>query len=106
MVIRGVLKGVPAAAVAKLLDAMFDHSADGFAEAVELMGMYAYPEADRLEQLRPQVRRLAENAAGLTSPGIRRGNRQRMDDHHFNRIMDWMLSKGRQDPDAASTALI
>ena len=102
----GVLTKVPATAVAQLLDAMFDHSADGFAEAVELMGMYAYPEAERLDQLRPQVLRLAKNAAGLTVPGIRSHNRQRMDEHHFNRIMDWMLSKGRQDPDAVSTSLV
>ncbi len=101
----GVLKGVSAEAVASLLNAMFDHSADGFAEGVELIGMYAYPEAERLDALRPEVLRVAEQSIDLTRPSNRRANRQRMDEHHFNRIMDWMLTKGREDRDAVSVAL-
>ena len=101
----GVLKGVSAEAVASLLNAMFDHSADGFAEGVELMGMYAYPEAERLNALRPEVLRVAEQSIDLTRPSNRRANRQRMDEHHFNRIMNWMLTKGREDRDAVSVAV-
>ena len=101
----GVLSGVPAKAVASLLNTMFDHSADGFAEGVELMGMYAHSDAERLEALRPEVLRVAAKAVDLTLPSDRRQNRQRMDEHLFHRIMDWMLSKGRADSDAVSAAL-
>ena len=102
----GVLSGVPAKAVASLLNAMFDHSADGFAEGVELMGMYAYSDVERLEAMRPEVLRVATKAVDLTLPSTRRQNSQRIDERHFNRIMDWMLSKGREDSDAVSTGLV
>ena len=101
----GVLKRLPATAVAPLFDVMFYHSSDAFGEAVELMGMYSYPEVEKLEELRPQVLKLAQNAAELASSGGRRANRQRMDNHFFNKIMDWTLSKGREDPDAVTAAL-
>ena len=56
----GKLAEVSAPEVAPLFDTMLDHSAEGFTEAVHLMGMYAYSAPEKLEWLRPQVLKLAE----------------------------------------------
>ncbi len=96
----GMLARVPAPAVAPLFDAMLDHSAEGFVVAVDLMGMYAHDEPEKLEGLRPQVLKLADN--------VMRWQRTPAGDLHlypFEQIMSWMLGKGRHDPDARATAL-
>ena len=96
----GVLARVPAPAVCPLIDAMLIHSADGFAVAVDLMGMYAHGKPDKLNGFRSQIRTVAANITRWHKP---RGHH--MVDHHFEKIMQWMLEKGREDPDARSTAL-
>ena len=96
----GKLAKVPAPEVAPLFDTMLDHSAEGFTKAVHLMGMYAYSAPEKLEGLRPQVLKLAENS---TRWQLTRGWDQCQ--YHFDLIIDWMLGKGRQDPDARATAL-
>ncbi len=96
----GKLNEVPAREVATLFDTMLDHSAEGFTEAVHLMGMYAYSAPEKLDGLRPQVIKLAENATGWQ---LTRGWDQCQ--YHFELIMGWMLGKGRQNPGARATAL-
>ena len=58
----GVLAKVPGPAVAPLFDMMLDHSAEAFAVVLDLMGMYAHGEPENLDGLRPQIRKLAQNA--------------------------------------------
>ena len=96
----GVLAKVPAPAVRQLIDAMLVNSAEGFAVAVELMGMYAHGTLDKLDGLRPQIRKVAANATRWNTP---QGHRTA--EHHFEKIMTWLLDKGREDPDARATAL-
>ena len=96
----GVLGTVPAASLAPLFDAMLDESAEAFGVALGLMSMYAYRRPEKLEGLRPQLRKVAEN--------LTRWDRSRynvIDVHRFGRIMQWLLEKGRQDTDARGTAL-
>lgn len=96
----GVLAKVPVPAVAKLLDELFDYSAEAFAVGLDLIGMYAYRRLDVLEELRPQVLRAAERISRWKQiRGETKGA------HHFQRVMTWILTKGRQDPDAPTVAL-
>ena len=94
------LDSVPAPAVEVLIDAMLDHSAEAFGVGMDLMGMYAHGVPEKLDKLRPQIRKSAENLS-------RRELSQSatMAFHHFEQIMSWMLEKGRQDQDACTTAL-
>ena len=96
----GVLETIPAVSLAPLFDAMLDESAEAFGVALRLIGMSAHRRPEKLEELRPQLRKVAEN--------LTRWDRSRYDDmdvHHFGRIMKWLLAKGRQDTDARGTAL-
>ena len=95
-----VLAEVPAPAVAPLFDAMLDHSAEAFTEAMHLMWMYVHRASDRLDGFRSHIRKIAENVARWKC-----SQRNAMADYHFESIMKWMLGKGRQDPDARATAL-
>jgi hypothetical protein len=79
---------------------MLDHSTEGFAVGLELIGMYVFGDEDRLEELRPQVCRAAANFVrweGETDDPVAGS--------HFEEIMQWVLSKGRKDPDARRVAL-
>ena len=96
----GKLSEVPPPGVAPLFDAMLDHSAEAYFVAIDLMGMYAHGNSHLLDELRPQVRKVAENVSHweLSMAGP-------MGAHHFESIMTWMLRKGRDDKDARTTAL-
>lgn len=94
------LSEVPADAVARLIDALLDHSAEGFAVAVELMGMYGYARSERLEAIRPQILKLAENVGRWR---LQRGDA--MIGHYFEEVLDWLLTKGRRDNGARALAL-
>ena len=98
----GVLAEVPAPAVAPLFDAMLDHSAEAFTEAIELMWMYAHGAPDRLDGFRPHLRKAAGNVARWSRS---QGGAMANYDSNFEDLMKWMLEKGRQDPDARATAL-
>lgn len=97
---RRALAKIPASEVAPLFDMMVDHSAVAFTIAVELMGTYADVATKNLDDLRPQIRKLAEKVTWWQGSwgGVEA-------DAYFEQIMKWMLSKGRQDPDARATAL-
>lgn len=91
---------VPASAVRPLIDAMLVHSAEGFAVAMELMGIYAHRKPEQLDGLRQQIRTAATHA---TRWDLAQGHT--IAEHHFEKIMTWLLDKGRDDPDARATAL-
>ena len=95
----GVLAKIPAQAVRPLIDAMLVHSAEGFAVAVELMDIYVHGMPDKLDGLRPQIRRAVANATRWDMP---QGHQAA--EYHFEKITTWLLDKGRGDPDARSTA--
>ena len=101
----GVLADVPSAAVAQLFDTMLDHSAEAFWVAVDLMGMYADRAPEKLEGLRPHILKVASNIPQWAHAQGQWPQFMQLADHHFQQIMDWMLSKGRRDPDATATAL-
>ena len=97
----GALSALPATALPPLFDTLLDHGAEAFAVAVVLMRMYAHDTHGALEGLRPQIRKCAKN---LTRWMHCSGRTQY--EHDFAEIMEWMLKKGRQDPDARATALL
>ena len=98
--VGGNFSNLPEDVVSPLFDAMFDHSAAGFSVGIELMRMYAFHGVDRMEQLRPQICRMAGNVIRWEGSidGPLPGNQ-------FNEIMQWVLAKGRKDADARSVAL-
>jgi hypothetical protein len=97
----GVLAKLPSAVVAPLFDVLFEAGGDAYSIALDLLGMYVHGDRQRLDQLRPQLR-LAAAKAGQRP----KHPRVRMDQHHFKEVMDWILQKGRADPDASAIALI
>ena len=96
----GVLAKVEARAVAPLFDALLDHSAEGYAVALDLLGMYVFGRLDNLEDFRPQLLKAAENFTKYPHPG-----HDQMAAHHFEETMRWVLEKGREDSDARAVAL-
>ena len=90
-------------ALIPLFDALLDHSADGYCHAVELMAMYAPQRAPEkvLDKLVPQLRKVAEDLAEWPPgrcPSPTMGA-------HFEKLMMWLLDKGRDDPDAQAAAM-
>ncbi len=96
----GQLAKFPVEVVSPLFDTMLDHSSKGFVVGLELMGMYVFGDLDRLEKLRPQICMTADNV--LRWEGANGGPTE---GSHFEEIMQWMLAKGRTDPDARKVAL-
>ena len=96
-----VLSEIPAPTVATLVDAILGQDAEGFAVALELMDMYTFGRKEKLEGLRPQILKVAEQATSrhvVPDPV--------MTEHHFEEVIGWVLDKGRQDDDARTVALI
>ena len=100
--VGGKLAQVPAPTVAKLVDFTFDHSENSFFIGIELLNMYVYRALDRLEFLRPQVKKIAENLQKWQLPN----SKSTMHAYYFETIMTWILEKGREDEDARTIALI
>lgn len=96
-----VLAEVPVPAAAALFDAMLDHDGEAFEVAMDLIGSFTRGKSDKLESLRPQIRKSVEN---LTRWKQSRG--QQMAAHYFGQIVNWMLGKGREDSDARFAALV
>ena len=98
--IGDVLAEVPELAVAPLFDVMLHRNAETYAIGLELLSMYCYPNINRLDVLRRHVLKVAKNVDRWPqSLSLQRR-------HCFERIMKWMLNKGRGDADARATALI
>ena len=92
------LRDAPPEVAAPLFDAMLDHSAQGFEAALDLIGLYTHDKRERLESLRPQVCKIAENVTRWKWG-------EQMASYNFEQIMAWMLDKGRKDSAASATAL-
>ena len=96
----GVLARLPSLLMAPLFDVLFEQGGEAYSMALDLLGMYAHGDRGRLEGLRPQLRLAAAKAGhGPKNP------RFQMEQHHFKQVMEWILAKGRADPDAAAIAL-
>ena len=96
----GILAEVEAQAVSPLFAKLIDHSLEGYAVALDLIGMYAFKRSEVLENFRPQLRKAAENLLRWSPSRL-----PVMVEHHFGDLMGWLLEKGRGDPDARATAL-
>ncbi len=96
----GVLATVETEAVAPLFDALLDHSVEGYAVALDLLGMYVFQRLDTLEDFGPQLRKAAENFTRFPLP-----SHHVMAAHHFENLMKWLLEKGREEPNARAVAL-
>jgi len=96
------LRNAPPELMIPLLDAMLRHSSKGFAGALNLLGFHVYPDRNRLEAFRPQIRTIAEDALRWPWRDLPDAD---MVPHHFRDIVLWMLERGPADPDASATAL-
>ena len=94
------LEAVSARSLTSLFDLLLDRNAETYAIAVELLNMYGYPDRDRLNSVRRHLLKAAENVDRWPQSLTHRSS------PCFERIMAWMLSKGRADADARATALI
>lgn len=95
----GKLANTPPPHVAPLFDRLLSQDANSYEMGLELFGMYVFGRGNLLEQLRPQLKLVAERAT-------RQADRpSQMADHHFKELMGWALRKGRSDPDACAIAL-
>ena len=90
---------LPVDTIAPLFDLLLAHSAEGYAVCVELLGSYPRNEGEQLDGLTAQVRNLADNLGNWPL------SNSVMQAYYFEKIMKWMLGKGRSDQDARATAL-
>lgn len=97
---RGLRDESPEVAV-PLFDAMLEHSSEGFAGALDLLGLFVHGDRDKLEAFRPQIRKIAENALRWPWTGQTHGH---LATPNFERIIVWMLERGPHDHDASATA--
>ena len=74
---------------------MLDHGAEAFAAAVQVIAMHADGALDQLDALRPQIRKAAERATRW----------KRLRGTQMERLLQWMVEKGRGDRDASAAAL-
>ncbi len=99
------LRNAPPKVMSPLLDAMLHHSGEGFAVALNLLGYYVYPDRNRLEAFRLQIRAIAENALRWPWRNLSDAHMVNMVSEHFKDIISWMLDQGPDDSDASATAL-
>lgn len=90
--------------IAPLLDVMLEHSLEGFIEALALMDTFCFHDIEKLEELRPQVLHLAKSATKWWRSPARQLSNTDMITYEFQRIIGWILDKGREDSDARATA--
>ena len=94
------LDEVSARSLTSLFDLLLHRNAETYTIAVELLSTYGYPDLGRLNSLRRHLLKAAENVDRWPESLTHRSS------PCFERIMAWMLSKGRADADARATALI
>ncbi len=117
-----MLDRVSPVTVARLLDALIDHSAPSFALAVTILSRILLDEGNRTDRsrthffeftdFRPQVLKVVQNAGRWSKADYRPEPNLAVSDftpnvveHHFQEIVMRMLDGGREDPDAQHTAL-
>lgn len=94
------LRPLPPSQVAPLLDALLARpDSDALDVAIGLTCFFSRGRPEALEDLRPQVRMCVQNHAA------ERGATVRAPSYDFEELVDWLLSKGREDSDACATAL-
>lgn len=85
---------------ALLLDQLFEMDGVAYSIGLDILGMYVHDQEDRLDSLRPQLRKVAEDVYKRLE---QRGSQ--MDAHHFEQVMTWLFKKGNSDPDARDAVL-
>ena len=98
------LARLPTPAVAALLSTMLDHSAEGFTEAIMLMGV-SFDVEEIIDNFRIENLKTAENATRWKLQGNRQVRDAVMSRYFFEETMGRMLNKGRDDPDARAVVL-
>lgn len=96
----GVFAKVDAPSAAPLFDQLLEMDEVGYSVALNVLGMFVHDTLDRLEELRPQAMRVVEN---ISKRPRRHGSQ--IDVHQFERIIGWLLGKGRGDADAREVAV-
>lgn len=86
--------------LAPLLDALLDHGSEGFPVAVHLICTYTTDAPDEIDGFGSQVTRIAE---GVTRWELAEGDAMTQDS--FGDLMEMVLKRGRQDPEARTLAL-
>lgn len=86
--------------IAPLIDAMLDHSWDGFLAAVNLISAYIEDDEEKLGGLWPQVIRVAESVSRW-----KQANVEMVNEDYFKRPMTEFLNRKRQDSQAQTLAL-
>ena len=99
------LDQIPDTSLAPLIDALLDHSAEGYGQAAELMSRISHDAGDRLDGFAPQIAKLAANSTRWRVSEARRLRDPVMVSYYFEVIVGRMLAKGRGDPAARATAL-
>lgn len=97
----GVTRNLQPAELSPLLDELLTREGQAIPTASHLIGMYGHSKSERFEGLKPQIEKLARKAPSSNEKGFD----GTMDEHHFETIMTWALSKGREDKFARSIAL-
>ena len=87
-------------AAVELIDVLIDHSDEGLARALKLLGIL---DVKRLEIFRRQIRKIAEHTLRL--PWAAQSNSQSMMGHDFEVLMTWMLKQDLNDRDVVATAV-
>jgi transcriptional regulator with XRE-family HTH domain len=95
----GVFAKLDAASAAPLFDQLLAMDGVGYSVALDVMGMFVHGNLNRLEELRPQLMLAVGNVGKRPK---RRGSQ--MDAHNFERVVSWLLKKGRDDADARTAA--
>ncbi|MCY3821499.1 MAG: hypothetical protein OXH52_19460 [Gammaproteobacteria bacterium] len=97
----GGLSNMPIESLPSLLDELIDHGTEGVFTAVDMIGMIAHGDHQRLDALRSQITELARSIvhADLLPHDT-------MIDYHATTVLGWLLDQGRNDDDACALALI
>ena len=94
----GCLSNLRPDEVAPLFDFLLGKKKEPFfAVALKLMGSYVYGQKECLDGLRPQLLIVAEY------PSIAEDTNETS--HHYETLMKWIISKGKDDPDARAVAI-
>ncbi len=102
---REVLSEIPISSVASFLDSLIAHSPEAIIVAIHLTSVLASDKPEKLGELLPQVCKLAENFGQWRKAQFHDQQSPDMSQFRFCKIMDEMLNKGRQNPDACITVL-
>lgn len=96
----GALAQLSSCVLAPLFDRLFTKDDQAYSVALDVLVMYAYGNANRLEDFRAQLRLAASVFdRGLKMRGTHAGA------HNFEYLMVWILAKGREDSDARAVAM-